>query len=175
MTTEYYFPEVFVEGIKSYKYVVETNTNEYIVVPSHIIESYSYKRLFGHVVYEDALRYIDLVKPEIVKSIVVIKKYGGGVMKGMLVEKGVTPCLAEAKGYRVYVEVREGDVIERSDRVAYIITSKGEIRIYRSPCTGLVLLVVNIVWDKPEKYILVVVNRDEAREITIREATRNSV
>ena len=165
---DYSFPEVFVENVESEKYIVEVDENTYIVTSE--LSRYKYGRLYGHVIYEDILNYIDLVKPVITRSIIIVKKYSGGVMNGILVEKGVSPCLIEVRGYKPVVFLEEGDEVEEGDKIAYVITNKGEVRVIRSPCTGVVVLIINITWERPEKYIVVVVSRDEFRQITIRES-----
>ncbi|OYT39478.1 MAG: hypothetical protein B6U89_04055 [Desulfurococcales archaeon ex4484_58] len=166
---EYAFPEVFVENIESDKYVLELDENTYVLVKKR--ENYSYRRFFGHIIYEHILEYINLTKPLIERSFIVIKKYTGGEMNGMLIEKNITPCLAEVSGIYPYILVSEGEKISNKDKIAYIITNKGEIRTIKSPCDGFIALIINITWEKPEKYILVVVKENEFRRITIREVT----
>ncbi len=166
---EYAFPEVFVEGVESNKYLLETINGDYVIVDDK--DRYSYSRFFGHILYEDVLKYIDVIRPAITKSLIVVKKYQRKEMTGLLVERDVIPCLIEIRGYRPVVFINEGDHVEEGDKISYVITNKGEVRVERSPCSGVVLLVINIAWEKPEKYIVVVVGRDEFRQITIREST----
>jgi hypothetical protein len=92
-------------------------------------------------------------------------------MEGLLVEDTARPCLIEVKGHRPHVFLREGDSVREGDKIAYVITSKGEVRTIRSPCEGVVVLVVNFPWERPEKYVIVVVSRDECREISIRKGS----
>ncbi len=143
--------------------------NEYILVTKR--ENYRYKRFFGHIIYEHVLDYIDLVKPLILNSFIVIKKFGEDPMNGLLVEKNISPCLVEIRGHQPLVFVNEGDEIEEGDKIAYTITNKSEIRVTRSPCSGIVVLVINLPWERPERYILVVVGKNECRQITIRKSS----
>jgi hypothetical protein len=165
---EYSFPEVFLENISSDKYYIVEKNNEYILTDK--LEKYTgYKRFFGHIIYEDILNYIDLTKPLITKSLIIIPRFNPEEeMKGLLVEKNTSVCLIEVKGVQPYVFPRESDFIEENEKIAYIVTGKGEVRVIKSPCKGIVLLIINLPWEKPEKYILVVVDRDAARQITIR-------
>ncbi len=163
------FPEVFVENIESDKYIVELDKNTYLLVNN--LETKSYNRFFGHIVYEDILKYIDIAKPVIKRSFIIVKKYGLDKMSGYLVEYNTIPCLIEIKGYQPYVFISEGDSIEEKDKIGYVVTNKGEVNVIKSPCKGTVVLLINIVWEKPEKYILVVVRKNDTRPITIRKST----
>ncbi|ABN69924.1 conserved hypothetical protein [Staphylothermus marinus F1] len=169
---KYRYPEVFVEGVESDKYVLEINEHYILVLTKEDLEKYvNYKRVFGHIIYEHIINYIDLVKPATKKAFIVIPEYSGEKeMNGFLIDENKKLCLIEVKGIQPYVFPREGDEIEERDKVAYIITGKGEVRTIRSPCKGVVLLVINFPWEKPEKYVLAVVNKNDIREITIRKS-----
>ncbi|MEM1533488.1 MAG: DUF2118 domain-containing protein, partial [Desulfurococcaceae archaeon] len=60
------------------------------------------------------------------------------------------------------------DVISVGDKLASIVTGKGDVRTYRTSCSGIVILVVGYVWLKPEKYIVVTVGEEHARRISIK-------
>ncbi|MET1160722.1 MAG: DUF2118 domain-containing protein [Thermoprotei archaeon] len=163
---EYAFPEIFVENTDSSNYIVELESGVYVLAKT---KPSKYTRFFGHIIYEKALEYVDLTAPLIKNSMIIVPKFSGSETKGILVEKGIKPCLAEIRGYKPLLTIREGSSVNEGDKIAYIITGKGEVRTYRSPCSGVLVLAVNIVWEKPEKYILVFVGKNDAREITIRE------
>jgi len=169
----YYYPEVFVEGVESDLYIVETKNGEYVLTKNRDV--FNHSRFFGHIIYENVLEYIDLLNATISRGIIVIKEFGKNVMEGLLAEKNTRVCIVEIQGHRPIVFVNEGDEINEHDELAYTISRKGVIRSIKSPCSGVILLVVNITWEKPEKYILVVVNRDEYRSITIGESEGNRV
>ena len=163
------FPEVYVENVESLNgYILEVD-GEFIF--SKKPQALGIKRFFGHIIYEDILNYIDLVKPSITRSFIVVKKYGAPVMEGVLVEKDTKPCLIEIRGHQPMVFVNEGDEIGEGDKIGYIITNKSEVRVVKSPCSGIVALVVNLPWERPEKYLLVVVSKNECRQITIRKSS----
>lgn len=171
----YLFPEVFVEDVVSEKYVVEISEDSYLLVMDGEIDRKKFKRVFGHIIYEDVLKYIDLSKNALEKTVVVVEKYGLDEMNALLVEKNTPLCILEIKGLSPYVFVHEGYSINKHDKVAYVITNKGEVRSVKSPCEGVVFLVINISWEKPEKYILMVVGRNEYRRIVVRKGSRNSL
>jgi len=166
---EYFFPEVYVEGLApANEYVVEID-GDYFLSKTYSVPGA--KRFFGHIIYEDILNYIDLTEPRIRRSFILIKKYGPQIMSGILVEENTKPCLMEVRGRQPIILISEGDEVSERDKIAYTITNKGEVRTFRSPCTGLLVLNINIPWERPEKYILVVVSKNECREITIRKST----
>lgn len=164
----YAFPEVFVEDRGSNKYIILLN-DEYQLTSNPEKVSKSEKR-YGHILYENIVdEAVDLVEPRITRGFIVIPHYTGeDSMKAYIVEKNVKPCLIEVKGVYPHILVEEMDEIDEKDKIAYVITGKNEVRVIRSPCRGVVVLVINFPWEKPERYLLVVVGRDELREITVR-------
>lgn len=168
---KYAYPEVFVRGI-TYSPLILKRKNEYILVAELPTEE-EYDEIYGHIIYENVLDLaLDLVKPEITKELIVIKEFTGkDEMKGLIIPEGIKPCLIEVKGASPYVFYNEGDEIREGDKLAYVVTRKEEVRVIRSPCEGIVVLNINITWEKPEKYIMVVVGKDELRQITIRKGT----
>lgn len=160
----YEFPEVYVEGVESNYYIVETSSGEYYFSRKPI------GRFFGHIVYEDVVdKAIDLVEAVFKKAVIVVPRYRvKGELEAYLVEKNTRNCLIEVKSIHPYVLVREGDKIDLHDKIAYMVTGKGEVRVYKSPCKGLVLLVVNFPWEKPERYLIVVVGENDIRRIRIK-------
>ncbi len=160
----YEFPEIYVEGEKGDYYIVEENGTY------RLSREPDDRRSFGHILYEDVIdKAIDLVEAVVKKSVIVVPRFKPkGDLEGLLVSSNTPCCIIEVKSIQPYVLVNEGDNIEMHDKIAYMVTSKGEVRVYKSPCRGLVLIVANFPWEKPEKYILVVVSEDAVRRITIK-------
>ncbi len=160
----YEFPEVYVEGIKSDYYIVETSNGKYRFSKEPV------GRFFGHIIYEDVVdKALDLVEAIFKRTVIVVPKFRDkGDLDAFLVEKGTKNCLVEVKSIHPYVFVKEGDKVDLHDKIAYMVTGKGEVRVYKSPCKGLVLLVVNFPWEKPERYLIVVVGENDVRRIKIK-------
>ncbi len=171
----YAFPEVYLEDEESDIAIIYVN-DEYILTrdKEKIMKA---EKKYGHILYEDVIdKAIDLVEPRITKEIIVIPEYtGSDEMKAYIIPKNTKPCLIEVKGIQPYVFIEELSEIDEKDKIAYTITGKGEVRVTRSPCKGVVVLVVNLPWEKPERYIIVVVRRDELRQITVRKDKGNRV
>ncbi len=164
--SDYDFPEIYVRGEKNTPCIVRRG-DTYILSRECSGEEY-----YGHILYEDVVeKAIDLEKAVVKKEFIVIPRYTGEKeMKALLVREGAEACLMEISGVNPYTSLREGDFIETREKIAYIITGKGEVRAYKSPCSGIVVVVANLPWETPEKYIVVVVSRDAVREITVRKA-----
>lgn len=172
---KYAYPEVFVQGVASSPLILKRK-NEYILVTEPPTEK-EYDEIYGHIIYENVLDLaLNLVKPEITRELIVIEEFTGkNEMRGLIIPASTKPCLIEVKGASPYVFFKEGDEVKEGDKLAYVITRKGEVRVIRSPCEGIIILNINITWEKPEKYIMVVVGKDELRQITIRKGTRGSI
>lgn len=162
------FPEVFVENTEGDYYIVCRDSECFF---SRSKPSRNYTRYYGHILYEDVIeKALDLVGAYLKKSVVVIPKYcsDSRELEALCVDKDTSVCLMEIKGANPIVFVNEGDEIGERDKIAYIITGKSEVRVYKSVCEGIVFLVVNIPWERPEKYIIVVVGRNDVRRITVK-------
>ncbi len=161
---KYEYPEVYVEDVDGDCYIVFDGVEYRFSSEKKGVKSY------GHILYEDVIdKAIDLVNGKTTREIIVIPRFKKSQeIEALYVDKGVNICLMEIKAYQPYVFVSEGDVVEERDKIAYMVTGKGEVRVYKSVCRGIVFLVVNIPWERPEKYILVVVNEDDVRRITIK-------
>jgi len=167
---EYKYPEIFVEGVDSNKYICKVS-DEYVLTKTPISNE-----CYGHIIYEDILGYFDLSNPILKKDVIVVPEFSDEeLLKGLLIRKNTELCLVEIKGYEPYVYPREGEKIDIRDKIGFVVTNKYEVRVIKSPCKGIVVFVINIVWEKPEKYILAVVSENDARQITIRKSKRNSV
>jgi len=166
----YAFPEIFVEGEKGEKYIIRQN-NEYYLVEHRIPKNYD--TIYGHILYEDIIeKAIDLLSSRTTREFIVIPKYTGAKeMQAYLVKADINICLVEVKGISPYVLINEEDIIDEGDKIALIITGKNEVRVVRSPCKGVPVLIVNFPWEKPERYIIVVVDKNDVRRITVRKST----
>ena len=83
--------------------------------------------------------------------------------EALLVGQGVEVGLIEAAGTLVHIFPREGDKLEKWEKVAYTVTSKNETRVVKTPMPG---ILVYIAWNPeyvPEKYILVVAGEEDVR------------
>lgn len=76
--------------------------------------------------------------------------------EALILGPGVQVGLIEAAGTLVHIFPREGDKVEKWEKVAYVVTAKNETRVVKTPMPG---VLVYIAWNPeyvPEKYILVV-------------------
>ncbi len=62
--------------------------------------------------------------------------------------------IAEVSGSEVFANVREGDYVKRGSKLAYVITSKKEVRSLRSDFEGLVVLVHEVPASRPPKLLI---------------------
>ena len=85
----------------------------------------------------------------------------------LLVERGVSAYIIEIEGHRVYGVASEGDKIARGDRIAYIATGKGEVRLVRSGFEGVVVYVAQKPESKPEKLLFIVIGGENVRRARI--------
>ncbi len=168
---KYSFPEVFVRNQHGDKYIVRRGDEYLLVEDKNIVASSS--EFYGHVMYEDVVeKAIDLIEPLITRDIIIIPRYTNEeFMNGLLVKNNTKPCLIEIKGSSPIIFINEDEIIDYEDKIAYIVTGKREVRTVKSPCKGRVVLVVNFPWEKPERYLVVVVRPDEVREIRIRKSS----
>ncbi len=167
---EYKYPEIFLRDEKSNKYICRVS-DEYVLVKEPVSNE-----CYGHIIYEDILKYFDLANPILEKDVIVVPEFSDEeLLKGLFVKKGTKLCLIEISGYEPYVSPREGGKINVKDKIGMVITNKYEVRVIKSPCEGVVIFVINIVWEKPEKYILAVVSENDVRQITIRKSQGNRV
>ncbi|MCD6487881.1 MAG: DUF2118 domain-containing protein [Desulfurococcales archaeon] len=166
----YEFPEVFVKGVKG-DYFIVLFDKEYVIRD----KVYEDKEFFGHILYENILNYIDLVNATIKEDIIIIPQFNPEKIMNALYIKHNTPlCIIEVKGVSPYVLISEGALVKENDKIAYVVTGKGEIRVYKSPCTGIVALVVNLPWEKPERYVIIVVDEKHVKRVRVRRAKTNN-
>ncbi len=162
--SSYEFPEVFVKGVSGDYYIVlESGVYRFSKQPCG-------EEFYGHIVYEDVIdKAVDLVEAVVVKDFIVIPRYRAkGDLDALHIPSNTRLCIMEVKSLHPYVFVDEGDFVGKGDRIAYMVTGKGEVRVYKSLCSGIVVLVVNITWERPERYIIVVVGESDVRRITVK-------
>jgi len=82
--------------------------------------------------------------------------------KGFLMKAGSRVNVVEVSGYRVFVIVREGDAVAQNDRIAYVLTGKGNVRIIRSPYNGVVVYVGEIIPSTVQRYIILIAGEGDA-------------
>ncbi len=170
---KYNYPEIFVKGLHDGKYcIVQTNNEFYLIEKEKLGRDVDKNKIYTNIIYEEILNYVDLVEARIQIDTIVVPEFtlDKKELKGIFVKKDTPLCLIEVKGIQPYVFIKEGDNVDEKDKIAYTITGKGEVRVTKSPCKGIVLLVINLPWEQPEKYILAVVSKDDAREIIIRKS-----
>jgi hypothetical protein len=170
---EYSFPAVFIKGYKTNKTIIRNG--DCFIETSNVNNTSEY---YGMVSAEEAIEeLIDLEAPVIKESFIIIPSYTSQKekLKGLLVEKGVKPCIIEIRGKTPYVTTREGEQIEENKPIGFIITGKGETKNILSPCRGRIVLIANYSWEEPEKYVIIVVDNNDAREVVIRKDTGRSI
>lgn len=62
--------------------------------------------------------------------------------------------IAEILGFEVYLQVDIGDYVRAGDILAYVVTSKGEVRSKRSNAEGYVVMIYEDPASKPLKYFI---------------------
>ncbi|MEM0025278.1 MAG: DUF2118 domain-containing protein [Zestosphaera sp.] len=72
-------------------------------------------------------------------------------------------AVVEVSGSEVFVNVRECDYVKRDSKLAYIITSKREVRSLRSDFEGSVVLIHEVPVSRPSK-VLVFIKEGGVRE-----------
>lgn len=161
----YFYPEVYVEGVDSEKSILQLN-NEYVLTSRSDLNP---RRRFGYIVFEEALRYIDLTTPRLLKSIIVLYGRSGSVYNGILVEECDEISLQVISGKKPFVTVNEGERVDINDKIGYVVTDKNEVRTIKSEFRGYVVLIINVTWEKPEAYVVVLVGENGYRPIVVRE------
>jgi|GEM_PF-2672623 hypothetical protein len=161
----YYFPAVLIPCSSNPRWCLVEDQ----ICPSK--DSCSRGVGFCIVEYESALNRVDLSNGLILEDMVVIEKYGAGTRgsSGIYLKKGDRVCLQEVSSAYAYLTKKEGDTVKQGERIGFMLSVKGAVRTVKSVCEGIITLIINISWEVPEKYIILVVKEDELRRIHVRE------
>mgnify|MGYP000368428008 CR=1 FL=1 len=122
-------------------------------------------RIFSKIIYEQALSKVVDVYSSTIKSSFIIQTPDN---KLLLVERNTKANLIDVKGWKIALQVKEGDVVRPRQRVALVLTKKYEVRSIRSSSKGVVVYIGWVYEERPERYIIVVVNSDDIRELRLR-------
>lgn len=162
--SSYEYPEVFIEGGGEEPYINVVD-EQYFLSKKVVSE-----RFYGHIVYEDVVeKALNIEELITTRSIVVVPRLGFNKdLEGIFIPKGTPICIDEVMGRVAIIHVSEGDAVSFGDKLASIVTGKGDVRTHRTSCSGVVILVIGYVWLKPEKYIVVTVGEEHARRISIK-------
>lgn len=164
---KYFYPELYVENIFSNKIIVETGNGDFIKIT--VQKPPVNLRFYGYVLYEDVVNYLDLPGSQLRRDVIVLYDKDNGLYRGIYLSRNVKLRLIEIRGYEPVILVREGDFVTKNSSIAYIVTKKREVRNIKSSIDGYVVLIVEIFWEKPERYVLAVVDKNEFRQIAVRE------
>lgn len=83
--------------------------------------------------------------------------------EALILSPGIQVGLIEVAGTLVHIFPREGDKVEKWEKVAYVVTAKNETRVVKTPMSG---VLVYIAWNPeyvPEKYILVIAGERDVK------------
>ncbi len=69
-----------------------------------------------------------------------------------LITKGSNVVCIEVQGHQVYMLKDELSSVKEGDKLAYIVTNKGEVRVVRSPYKGLIALIDEVLGEKYTHY-----------------------
>ena len=122
-------------------------------------------RVFSKVIYEQALNEIIDLEASITKKAFAICTPKNEIL---LVEEGTKTVLIEVKGWKISLQVSEGDEIKPRQRIAYVLTKKFEVRSVKSTDEGIVVYIGWVYEERPERYVIVVVNSNDVRRLKLR-------
>jgi len=86
------------------------------------------------------------------------------ISKCILVLNGAKVDVVEVRGYEVLLHVDEALSVKEGDVLAYIVTSKGELRKFKSVRSGYVILIEEVI-DKPQGYMIYLADGEYVREV----------
>jgi len=105
----------------------------------------------------DLSKYV--IEGKLIKTLRICNERLGNVcVEANMGEKVIT---LEVVGKEVYFMLEEGSHVKRGQRIAYVLTGKGELRAVKSPVNGFVLFYDEILGEKPYKYRIFLVVRNE--------------
>ncbi len=81
--------------------------------------------------------------------------------KGYGIRKGTKVVLLEAKGKGVYPLINEGEEVSKGQRVFYVVTGKYEVRVIRSPCEGILLVISELIPSELQVFRAVLVSKHD--------------
>ncbi len=120
---------------------------------------------YGKVIYEELLeKVVDLEQGIAKRDFIVVLPNED---EALFVAKGTRLLLYELRGRGVYPAVKEGDEIKPRDSLGYVVTGKYEVRHIRSDTEGVVVHVHWSVGERPERYVIVVVDRNECKRLKV--------
>ncbi len=162
MRENYVFPEIFVEdaNIKSDKYILVENERGNIRIVEECGKPVEGISCFAKIPYDNALEIIlDIYSNKIKRSFIVKTKNNDL----LLVKSTSVPKVIEIKGWIVRILVTEGEKIKKWQRIAYVLTKKYETRTIKSPWDGIVTYIGYVFGEKPEHYVIIVVDEDDVK------------
>jgi len=153
---DYQFPEAYVEGVESKVYLVpDLERRKYRLCQDPCNAPIK----LGRTVYEEAIDYfVDLEKGETVRRFAVVVPRLD--RKAFYVEPGTPVLLYIVQGTQTVFNLYEGEDVEPRDRLAYVLTSKGETRTVRLEDEG---VIIYIAWDRetfPPRYRVLLAPKD---------------
>ncbi len=162
MREDYIFPEIFVEdtNIKSDKYILFESKKGNIKIVKECGEPSEEISCFAKIPYDNALETILDIYGNRIKKSFILKTKNNDLL---LVKSSSHPKIIEVKGWIVRILVTEGEKIRKWQRVAYVLTKKYETRTIKSPWSGIVTYIGYVFGEKPEHYVIVVVDEDEVK------------
>lgn len=118
--------------------------------------------------YEESLRLIDLERAIAKEEFVLARSFSGGPpARAYLVGPGTKLCIMEFSHQLIVISAKEGERVSSGEVLGHAVSEKGNVINLRSVCDGVVLLVIHISWEVPEKYVIVTASENELREIVI--------
>ena len=76
------------------------------------------------------------------------------------VSEGDEVVILEIVGKRIFIVSEECTRVKQNQKIAYILTGKGELRTVRSPVNGYILLYNEILGEKVERYQVFIVVKE---------------
>lgn len=165
----HYYPEIYVKGEETGGKTL-CKTGDVFSVSS---DASNCEEVYSIIPFEEVLRFIDLERAVTLRDLVVVTRVDES-LKAYYVPANTPVCIQEITGRNIYVFATEGSRVKKSERVAYIITGKREVRNVYSLCEGFILACVDVVWERPEKVIMVVLS-EQPRELAMGESAGGSI
>ncbi len=164
MKEDYVFPEIYVEDgeLESNNYLLLKDTGEKVEFSDNCNIENREVVCFAKVPYDNALELIVDVYNNRIKRSFITKTRDGRLL---LVKSSVVPKIIDIQGWIVRILVQEGDIVKKWQRIAYVLTRKYETRTIKSPWEGIVTYIGYVFGEKPEHYVIVMVDKDDVKYI----------